>query len=405
LEHGKTDYNTETMPISFKADFRESDGGRWTGAVTAAANPVLNGLKKDRKSGLGLNNRPRSSVSNVAPFSSRDKRFSIVAELLNDKNKVVGTQTFNTSGSWSSNFDSGISMKTSTSGVRTITFPRVNVYDITERMTIRFASVDDKAADTVAKSGVLQITTEADYRDANGFNYDGGGYGWDGYSKAGHDKDGYTRNGFDRGGFNRAGNDKSGYDKDGYNGLWFNIGAYFDWHFVNIFDQSSELEIHYIEKYGSYTNEDGTEVTYSNIYKQWLYGGKIGMDSGVRHFTIGAYFAIAGYDMDYISKSDASDYGTIGGFGYGGDFSVEYSIYENVGAAPLLRVKISTDVTLLHFPENPLNVPTIPYLRLTSFFAVFTMGLKLELPVINVEVSPRFGLEFGLAGGWSMKRK
>jgi len=228
LEHGKTDYQTESMPISFKVDFRESDAGRWTGAVTAAANPVLNGLNQTgKKSEWGLDNWPRSRVSNVAPFNGGSKRFSIVAELLNDKNKVIGTQTFNTSGSWSFNFDSGISMKTSTSGVQTVTFPRVKVDDITDLMTIRFASVDGKAADAVAKSGVLQITTQADYLDADGFDYNGGGYGWDGYDKAGYDKegydkDGYNRYGYGRDGFNRDGYDLAGYGRDDFNQKGFN---------------------------------------------------------------------------------------------------------------------------------------------------------------------------------------
>jgi tetratricopeptide (TPR) repeat protein len=218
LEHGKTDYQTESMPISFKVDFRESDAGRWTGAVTAAANPVLNGLNQTRKkSEWGLDRWPRSRVSNVAPFDDGRKRFSIVAELLNDKNKVIGTQPFNTSGSWSFNFNSGISMSTSSSGVQTITFPRVKVDDITDRMTIRFASVDNKAADAVAKSGVLQITTQADYRDAEGFNYDGGGYSWAGYNKDGYDKDGYNRFGYTKDGFNKEGYDRSGYARDGFN--------------------------------------------------------------------------------------------------------------------------------------------------------------------------------------------
>jgi hypothetical protein len=220
------------------ADFRESDAGRWTEAVTAAANPVLSGLNQTgKKSEWGLSNWPQSRVSNVMPFNGRDKRFSIVAELLNDKNKVIGTQTFNTSGSWSFNFDPVISMRTSTSGVQTVTFPRINVYDVTDLMTIRFASVDGKAADVVAKSGVLQITTQADYRDAGGFHYDGRGYGWDGYDKAGYNRDGFDRKGFNKEGYTVDGffYDKEGYDRDGYNSLgvhrnykWSPLSSYFE---------------------------------------------------------------------------------------------------------------------------------------------------------------------------------
>jgi hypothetical protein len=154
---------------------------------------------------------------------------------------------------------------------------------------------------------------------------------------------------------------------------WFDIGGYFDMHFL----------------------------------EERLYGGKFGMDLGMSHFTIGAYLAMAGYKASYISKSDPSDSGTVGGFGFGGDFSVGYSgyvgaedagNYSNPGWIPV-RGTISMGITLLYFIENPLNVPSIfPYLRLSGRGGPFVVGLKLELPVINEKFSPRFGLALGFGG-------
>jgi hypothetical protein len=46
------------------------------------------------------------------------------------------------------------------------------------------------------------------------------------------------------------------------------------------------------------------------------------MELGIGHFSVGAYFAIAGYNVVIDDRSDK-----IGGFGYGGDFSVGYSMY------------------------------------------------------------------------------
>jgi hypothetical protein len=110
-----------------------------------------------------------------------------------------------------------------------------------------------------------------------------------------------------------------------------------------------------------------------------------------------------------------TDRGTISGSGFGGDFSVGYSIYNYFQDDMLfpamksrfpLRATISTGITVLHFTKNPLNVPAISfYLRLSGRAALFDVGLKLELPVINGEVAPRFGLEIGVGYAWAMKRR
>jgi TolB-like protein len=191
--------------------------------------------------------------------------------------------------------------------------------------------------------------------------------------------------------------------------LWFDVGAYFDVHFVNVFDQSSELEPDY---YLTSTRSDGTVGTvidsagkkHDYASERWLYGGKLGMDLGISHFVIGVYFAIAGYEAHYIRNGDTSDNGTVSGFGYGGDFSIGYSIYSIQEIGILGRGTISTGITLLHFTENPLNVPAMfPYLRLSGRGGPFVLGLKLELPVINEKVAPRFGLDVGVGWAWANK--
>jgi hypothetical protein len=46
-----------------------------------------------------------------------------------------------------------------------------------------------------------------------------------------------------------------------------------------------------------------------------------------------------------------------------------------------------------------------PYVRLSGRAVPFVVGVKLELPVINGEVAPRFGLEIGVGYASAMKRK
>jgi hypothetical protein len=185
--------------------------------------------------------------------------------------------------------------------------------------------------------------------------------------------------------------------------LWFGIGGYFDMHVVDVFAQSNELEHDFVTTTG--TNDKGEETSSSNGSQKWLYGGKLGMDLGIRHFTIGAYFALAGYQAQDISKSDASDHGTASGMGLGGDFSIGYSIYNFFGDHSSrwpIGGTLRAGITLLHFFKNPLNVPTMfPYLQL-SVVGGFAGGIRLELPVINGEVTPVFGLSVGLGYAWPM---
>jgi hypothetical protein len=88
-------------------------------------------------------------------------------------------------------------------------------------MRIRFATVNNIPVADVSKNGVMMITTQADYRDADGFNYDGGGYSWDGFNKEGYDRDGFNRAGYDREGY-----DREGYGRDGFNRLGYDKAGY-----------------------------------------------------------------------------------------------------------------------------------------------------------------------------------
>jgi hypothetical protein len=243
----------------------------------------------------------------------------------------------------------------------------------------------------------------------NGTLYDNAGYDWTGFDREGYDREGYGSDGFNKegyntGGYGRDGFNKEGYDREGYNRsgwkyvtysypIWFGIGAYFDTHYIDIFDQSSELAFE-------------PPPPPENYPDKWLHGGKFGMDFGISWFTIGAYLATASYKADYINKSNASDYGTVSGFGVGGDFSVGASISNIMfgDGPPPIGGTLRAGITLLYFPDNPLNVPAvIPYFQLSCILSALSGGLKLELPVINGIVSPRFGLVFGGAWAWLAK--
>jgi hypothetical protein len=192
--------------------------------------------------------------------------------------------------------------------------------------------------------------------------------------------------------------------------VWFGVGGYFDMRFVDVFAQSGELKHNY--QSSTSVNKEGKEVTSDNGGQRWLYGGKLGMDFGISYLTIGAYLALAGYGADYIRMGAAANStgntGKASGMGVGGDFSVglsKYNFFRDSSQAVPVGATLRAGITLLHFSENPLNVPTMfPYVRLSGHGAVADLGLKLELPVINGKVTPQFGLDVGLRWAWPMNR-
>jgi hypothetical protein len=172
---------------------------------------------------------------------------------------------------------------------------------------------------------------------------------------------------------------------------WYNVGVYWDVYDFDVFDLGYELEKGYEPL-----------PTARNL----LHGGKIGMELGLRHFSIGTYFVIAGYKVTYRREGSLNGYGpSMDGFGYGGDFFVGYSIYmKNAGGSILLKATIGPGITVLNFHENP-NIPSLfPYLQQNIRFAIFNLGIKLELPVIDGEVTPRFGTSIGLGWAWGLKK-
>jgi hypothetical protein len=81
----------------------------------------------------------------------------VVFELLNDQNKVIGRQTLQTGGSWELSWGERPTINVNASSRQTLNFATVNANDISDRMSIKVATVNGVAAETAARNGVLQI--------------------------------------------------------------------------------------------------------------------------------------------------------------------------------------------------------------------------------------------------------
>jgi TolB-like protein len=200
LNYGQVDYITETIPISFVVSFREY--ANWINIVEKTVQTMLDGLNQTgRKEAWGIGNWPQRNVSNINPFQNGSKDFNVSVELVNNDESVIGRQTFTVRGSWAFDFRSGFRMSSSTINDQIITFSNVNVNYITDVLTIRFLTVNGVEVTSAEINNALLITTRTDYRDINGFDFDG------------YNQNGFDRDGFNRQGFNRAGRDKNGFTR------------------------------------------------------------------------------------------------------------------------------------------------------------------------------------------------
>jgi len=169
-QSGNIDYQNETLTLTIQAYLRGSRG--WFEPVNETANRVVGAVYKGleatkRSQTWGLNNWPDRGVTNLNPFASRGVNHSVVAELLNSHNQVIGRQTFSARASWKGNADrwkgeNGISGTNPqiliSENIQTVEFRNIKANDITDTMTVRIVSVNGTPTETAIRNGVLNIT-------------------------------------------------------------------------------------------------------------------------------------------------------------------------------------------------------------------------------------------------------
>jgi len=205
---GDINYQNETMTLSIKTNLYGNGSIKaWAVSVEQALLAVYNGLAAtQRKEAWGLKDWPTERVTDLNPFTMHAVPFTIVVELVNSKNKIIGRHKFITSGYYEY-FRNGwirprerdqkelrpsigvfadgrrvyneIEFADIMQGKRSVIelfnesdswhrwgrykekkqvdFTYVKADDITDNLTIRFASVNGEVAEIAAKKGRLQI--------------------------------------------------------------------------------------------------------------------------------------------------------------------------------------------------------------------------------------------------------
>jgi hypothetical protein len=156
ITRGRTNYQTETIDMSIQTHLHGSC--YWTLSIEEALQAVYDGLRATgRAQDWGLAGWPRQGVTNLNAFGQRTANFNVVFELVNEQGRVISTQTLRTSGSWSLSWAERPNITVNASNRQTLNFQNVNANHITDRMTIRVATVNGTPAATAARDGLLQV--------------------------------------------------------------------------------------------------------------------------------------------------------------------------------------------------------------------------------------------------------
>jgi regulator of extracellular matrix RemA (YlzA/DUF370 family) len=171
LKHGATNYANNTVPISGVSLDLVPDAAWFnaSGGVARMINVVREGLlATNQAEKWGLNRWPETTMGN-SPFGNRDQRFEVAfevaVELVNADGKTIGSERITMRSGYDVKWDNrsmrGLAPRLQ--GVQSLGFSRVNAYDITDRLTVRIASIDGVAAETAAKTKGVNILREAEY--------------------------------------------------------------------------------------------------------------------------------------------------------------------------------------------------------------------------------------------------
>jgi TolB-like protein len=159
---GEIDYRNETVTLG-GIETHLHGSGIWTLSMERALQAVYDGLDATkRKDVWGLSGWPRQGVTNLN-YAERSQNFSVVFELLNNQNKVIGRQTLQTGGSWGLNWSERPIVNVNADDRKTVDFHNVSANDISDRMAIRITTVNGRDAETAARNGVLQMRVITKY--------------------------------------------------------------------------------------------------------------------------------------------------------------------------------------------------------------------------------------------------
>jgi hypothetical protein len=165
LEHGKIDWEKETMPISFNIAFWPDRN--WPAPITGVMDAVYAGLERTGQAKTWELNWPDRSASSGRNSSNGSLQVTpdvivhcnVTVQLLNDQGTVIGTQTVPLSAGLRVVFKDGKASSLDSQTVTTVKFPAVDANKITDKLTIKVISLNGISAESAARAKKVSILT------------------------------------------------------------------------------------------------------------------------------------------------------------------------------------------------------------------------------------------------------
>jgi len=156
IKRGETNYEDETVTMSIDTYLYGS--GVWSLSMERVLQAVYDGLNATKnKDRWGLGQWPQKSVTGKDVFGGQNQEFSVVFELLNNQNEVIGKQTLQAGGSWGLNWRGRPVVNLSSPDRKTLTFEGVGAQSISDNMVVRVVSVNEESAEAAVVDGILKI--------------------------------------------------------------------------------------------------------------------------------------------------------------------------------------------------------------------------------------------------------
>ncbi|MCL2139367.1 MAG: leucine-rich repeat domain-containing protein [Treponema sp.] len=156
IKQGEIDYLNETVSLSIDTNLHGSY--RWAYSIEQALQMLYNGLEATkRKEAWGFANWPRQGVTNLKSFEKRSENFSLTFDLVNNMNKIIGSQILLVAGAWEFIIKNGIAIQISSDNKQTVFFTGIKIDDITDNLEVRITSVNGIEAEHQVRDGILQI--------------------------------------------------------------------------------------------------------------------------------------------------------------------------------------------------------------------------------------------------------
>jgi len=156
IKRGEINYEDETVPMSIDTYLYGS--GVWSLSMERVLQAVYDGLNATKnKDKWGLGQWPQKSITDKDVFSGQRQEFSVVFELLNNRNEIIGQQTLQTGGSWGLNWSGRPVVSLSSPDRKALIFNGVSAQSISNNMVVRVVSVNEESAEAAIVDGLLKI--------------------------------------------------------------------------------------------------------------------------------------------------------------------------------------------------------------------------------------------------------